>query len=225
MLRVRQRLTRSQRPTLADPRIVVVDQRWTLGHTGRQWTRRSIEADPLAGALLETRLIPDEEADEDRLFEQSLAELARADRQQQQIDLDALVPVGVPGGKRLLELSQLDGRFDVALLDGAAAHHRRLAGGLDRFEHTVARVEHPRRGEGLRRPVPNEPACVLMVKDLRLDHWAVRAVDSARQPPQVKIALKVTAVRYLINASPAAVSPVVMRSPMPSSFYGRYNSL
>jgi len=64
-----------------------------------------------------------------------------------------------------------------------------------------------------------------MVKDLRLDHWAVRAVDPARQPPQVKIALKVTAVRYLINASPGAVSPVVMRSPMPSSFYGRYNSL
>lgn len=226
MLRVRQRLTRSQRPTLADPRIVVVDQRWTLGHTGRQWTLRSIEADPLAGALLETRLIPDEEADEDRLFEQSLAELARADRQQQQIDLDALMPVGVPGGKRLLELSQLDGRFDVALLEAVLRHI------IDAWQEASTGSSTPLRElsthgavRGVRRPVPNEPACVLMVKDLRLDHWAVRAVDPARQPPQVKIALKVTAVRYLINASPGAVSPAVMRSPMPSSFYGRYNSL
>lgn len=152
--------------------------RWgTPGGNGRS----AASPDPLAGALLETRLIPDEEADEDRLFEQSLAELARADRQQQQIDLDALVPVGVPGGKRLLELSQLDGRFDVALLEAVLRHI------IDAWQEASTGSSTPLRElsthgavRGLRRPVPNEPACVLMVKDLRLDHWAVRAVDPAR---------------------------------------------
>src|SRR4051812_36183561 len=93
---------------LMDPTRVRVDERWTLGRAGRAWQVLSIEGDPLAAPVLRAPLITDPVADEARIRERALREVAGADGTPA---LAGLADTDVPPMQQLLDLSLVDGRY------------------------------------------------------------------------------------------------------------------
>jgi hypothetical protein len=99
-----------------------VDQRWTFGRTGSEWFLLSMGGDPLAGPLLMAALIPTPSSDTDRLTEESLAELAAAQKLGHDVSLADLVSPDEPPAVALLDLSVIDGGFLPALIQAELTH-------------------------------------------------------------------------------------------------------
>ncbi|HEY1521112.1 MAG TPA: hypothetical protein VGF91_32100 [Solirubrobacteraceae bacterium] len=122
VVRLRLRVHRDRPVNFVQPRTVSVDQRWTLGRSHRTWTLLSVDSDPLDARLLGAHPIGTEWEDQERLREQSLAEIATADRAPRGTDLAALIAPDAPVERQLRDLAQVDGRFDADLLDLALRH-------------------------------------------------------------------------------------------------------
>jgi hypothetical protein len=98
------------------------DERWTFGRSGGRWALLSIGGDPLAGPLLTAPLIPTPSSDTERLREESLAELASAQKVGDDVALSGLVSADEPPAFALLDLSVVDSRFGTPLIAAELAH-------------------------------------------------------------------------------------------------------
>jgi hypothetical protein len=114
-----------------------LDERWTFGRSGSSWYLLSVSGDPLAGPLLTAPLIPTLSSDTERLREESLAELASAQKVGDDVALSDLASADQPPAFALLDLSIVDGRFRPALIAAELAHL------LEAWEGAVTGSEAP----------------------------------------------------------------------------------
>ena len=120
-VRVRGRVHQHHASTPLGPHTVRFDERWTLGRNGEGWELLEFDADPLASELLRAQVIPAEWADQERLDERSLAELAHSD-DHPGFRLSELADEGAPPYKQLLDLSVVDGRFVPLFVQSTLLH-------------------------------------------------------------------------------------------------------
>jgi hypothetical protein len=197
-LRVRLHLhCKHPRIGLVATRYVHLDERWTLGHNEGRWVLLSVDGDPLAGPVLTAPLVPTPSFDTDRLREESLAELANAQKVGHDVDLSELVGHDEPPALALLDLSVLDGRFLPALIAAELAHL------LDAWEEAVTGSEAPLAAlasadarAALLRPARNTR---LIIRDAVLKSWEPTRLDLSNQPLAIEVALDVEAVRYVVT--------------------------
>ncbi|HEY2214897.1 MAG TPA: hypothetical protein VGH31_07570, partial [Acidimicrobiales bacterium] len=196
--RVRLRI-RCKRPKVGmlGPHHAHVDQRWTFGRTGDDWFLLSMGGDPLAGPLLMAALIPTASSDTERLTEESLAELADAQKLGHDAALADLVSPDEPPAVALLDLSVIDGRFLPALIQAELTHL------LSAWEGAAVGSEAPlevlandQAREALLRPRQGQR---LIVRDVVLKSWQPTKLNLSQDPPSIEATLEVEAVRYVVN--------------------------
>jgi len=178
--------------------VLRLDQRWTLGRGSVNWTVLSIDWEPLASAAIERPSIPSPSADDDRLLEQSLAELARTDAPPPATALDHLVARDAPEYDRLLDLAQLDGRFAPLLIAASVQHI------VEAWEEAATGSSQPLRlvasqsaATALLRPRLGDQSANLVLRDARLERWTLTDLDLASARPRIRVELDVSAIRYL----------------------------
>jgi hypothetical protein len=181
-----------------------VDERWTFGRSGSRWRLLSIGGDPLAGPLLTAPLIPTPSSDTARLREESLAELADAQKVGDDVALSDLVSADEPPAFALLDLSVVDSRFGPALIAAELAHL------LEAWEGAVIGSEAPldelasvHAREALLRP---RPGTRLVMRDAVLKSWEATRLDLARHPAAIEVTLDVEAVRYVVTGNGSHVA-------------------
>lgn len=174
-----------------------LDERWILGRTGNRLVLLSWGGDPLAEPVLTAPLIPTPSSDTERLREESLAELADAQKVGDDVNLADLVSADEAPTLALLDLSIVDGRFLPALIAAELAHL------LESWEAAVTGSEAPfetlasaNARSALLRP---GPGCRLVMRDAVLKSWNPTKLNLSQNPPTVEVMLHVDAVRYLIG--------------------------
>jgi hypothetical protein len=175
-----------------------LDERWTLGRSGGRWVLLSVEGDPLSGPVLSAPLVPTSSADLRRLKEQSLAELASAEKVPEGAALSDLVPADEPPSLALLDLSLVDGRFLPALIAAAVAHlveaWEEASSGADA---PLAATASKEASDALLHP---SAGTRMVVRDAELKSWRATGLELARRPPTVQVQVEVQAVRYVERA-------------------------
>jgi hypothetical protein len=198
VVRVRQRIhCKYPRVGAIGPHHVHADERWTFGRSGGRWALLSIGGDPLAGPLLTASLIPTPSSDTERLREESLAELASAQKVGDDVALSELVSPDEPPAFALLDLSVVDSRFGTPLIAAELAHlleawEGAVTGSEGPFEELAsddARAALLRPSGGTR----------LIVRDAVLKSWEATRLDLSRDPPAIELTLDVEAVRYVVR--------------------------
>ena len=174
-----------------------LDERWTLGLSRGRWVLLSVDGDPLAGPVLTAPLVPDRSYDTERLREESLAELADAQKVSDDVALNELVGADEPPALALLDLSVLDGRFLPALIAAEVAHllevwEEAVSGSEAAFEELASAEAR----EALLRPRPGE---YLVMRDAVLKSWQPTRLDLSGRPPTIEVMLDVEAVRYVVT--------------------------
>jgi len=106
--RVRLRVRRGRVAAPLEPKVIGVDERWTLARRGESWVLVSVDGDPIADAVLSAPLIASPSADTVRLHEASLLALSDPD----------------PSGVRPGELVHADAPPEAGLRDLALADDR-----------------------------------------------------------------------------------------------------
>lgn len=176
-----------------------LDERWTLGRRSGQWTLLSADGDPLAKSLLDEPMIAGESDDLDRLREQSMAELAQADRAPPGARLSELTSPKAPVERQLLDLATVDGRFDPELVDSGVRQlvetwEEATTGSPQPLHHLATKsachdLLHPVAGANL------------ILQDAELQGWKPTALDLTVQPPRLEISLEIAAIRYLADST------------------------
>jgi hypothetical protein len=200
-VRVRGRVHQHHASTPLGPHTVRFDERWTLGRNGEGWELLEFDADPLASELLRAQVIPAEWADQERLDERSLAELAHSD-DHPGFRLSELADEGAPPYKQLLDLSVVDGRFVPLFVQSTLLHL------IDAWEQaTIANDEalslrvSPEAYDQLLHPRGGNVPTRIVLRDATLRRWRPTAVEARPDPARLVIFLRVSAVRYLINTA------------------------
>lgn len=157
----------------------------------------SMGGDPLAGPVLTAPLIPNRSFDTERLREESLAELANAQKVGDDVALSDLVGADEPPAFAHLDLSVRDSRFLPALIAAELAHL------LEAWEEAVLGPEAPLEElasadarAALLRPGPGKR---LIMRDAVLKSWKPTRLDLSRRPPVIEVTLDVEAVRYVMT--------------------------
>jgi hypothetical protein len=199
-VRVRGRVHQHHASTPLGPHTVRFDERWTLGRDGEGWELLEFDADPLASELLRAQVIPAEWADQERLGERSLAELAHDDHPG--VLVSELADDDVPPYGQLLDLSVVDGRFVPLFVQSTLRHL------IDAWEQaTIASDEglslrvSPEAYDQLLHPRGGNVPTRLVLRDATLRAWKPTGVEVRPDPARIVIFLRVSAVRYLINTA------------------------
>jgi hypothetical protein len=186
------------------PHHVHLDERWTFGRRDSCWVLLSVGGDPLAGPVLTAPLIPTPSSDTERLREESLAELASAQKVDDNVVLTDLVSPDEPPSFALLDLSLVDNRFLPALIAAELAHL------LESWEGAVTGSEAPlkERASVHARAALLRPArgIRLIVRDAVLRSWEPTRLDLSRQPAAIEVRLDVEAVRYVVRDDGSALA-------------------
>ena len=179
------------------PRHSHLDERWTFGRSDGHWFLLSVGGDPLAGPLLTAPLVPTPASDTERLGEESLAELARAQNVGDDVALSDLVSADAPPAFALLDLSVVDNRFGPELIAAELAHLiEAWEGAVFGSEAPLEELASDDARAALLRP---GPGARLFVRDAVLKSWEATRLDLSRQPPGIEVALDVEAVRWLVS--------------------------
>jgi len=172
-----------------------LDERWTFGRDDARWVLLSVDGDPLAGPILTSQLIPDRSFDTDRLLEESLAELADAQKVGNEVALSALVGADEPPALAVLDLSVVDGRFLPPLIAAQLTHL------VEAWEEATTGSQRPLSAlasdsatTALIRPGPDVR---LIMRDAVLKSWQPTKLHLSRQPPAIEVTLDVEAFRYV----------------------------
>jgi hypothetical protein len=221
VVRVRLPIHRSRGHVHAYPLVRELDERWTFGRTQGRWELLSVGGDPLAPALLEGRQVPGEWADEDRLREQALGELADVETAGTRMVPADLVTGGSDARLQLLDLSNVDGRFTLALLGAAVGHlvdawEEAATGSLE----PLSRVASREACEQLLQPQGRASGMRMMLQDASLERWEPIAFDAKCEPPRVVVSVTVAAVRYVVSTASGEhlAGSTEFRRPIPLSW-------
>jgi hypothetical protein len=208
VLRVRLRLGRPmvRRRSPGYPRSVNTDLRWTLGRLGRSWRLLTIDSAALTDEVLSAALIPGAWADEERIREEALAELADADITEGHISLRGLVSGNAPVAQQLSEISEVDRRFDRDLIVArlkriVAVWEQSTAGSADLLSDVAAEPAVQMLLHGPPRPEPLR----LILHDAIIESWTPVGLELSAVP-HIRIALVVSAVRYVVSDRTGALA-------------------
>ena len=194
-VRVRVHCGRSRLDVFAR-RNVHLDERWTLGRRGGHWVLLSADGDPLAGPVLTAPLIPTPAYDTERLREESLAELAAAQRVPTTIPPDELVGADQPPALALLDLSVVDGRFLPELIAAQLAHLVEAWEDAITGSQELQELASTEAFTTLLRPSPGKR---LVLRDARLKSWQPTHLGLSDQPPTITVRIEIEAIRYVVS--------------------------
>jgi hypothetical protein len=177
--------------------VLGLDQHWTLGRGSQGWIVLSIDGTPPTSDAVERSSIASPSADDQRLFEQSLAELARSDALPAATNLDQLVSRDAPAYHRLLDLAQLDGRFAHMLIASAVEHIvEAWEEATTASSQPLEAVASPSAAQELLHPLGGV-STKLALRQAKVDRWRVTDLCLTAASPYIEVELEVSAVRYL----------------------------
>jgi hypothetical protein len=183
---------------------VHIDERWTFGQSHGRLVLLAVGGDPLAGPILSAPLVPNPIADTERLRQESLAELAMAQTDGDDVALTDLISADDPPAFALLDLSVVDSRFQPALIAAGIAHL------IEAWEEAVTGSEAPLEKmadvdarEALLRP---GGGARLVVRDPVLKSWDPTRLCLAQHPPAIEVTLDIDAVRYVVRDDGFAIA-------------------
>ena len=199
LLRVRLRFHTTY--PLPVPSIARTDLRWTLTRKDDTWSLLSIDTHPLTDPLLERPLVPAAWADDERLREASLTELGEEDAAPRE-DLSDLIVADMPAAQQLIELAQLDGRFDPDLLNARLVHI------LEAWEQAsmgptsrLWAVATPQAGDVLLSPPSpgHQEPVRLVLRDAVLERWKALKLLVSAAPYRIHVSVSISASIYLVR--------------------------
>ena len=180
--------------------VLRLDQHWTLGRGSHGWIVLSIDGTPPTSDAVERPSIASPSADDQRLLEQSLAELARSDALPAATNLDQLVSRDAPVYHRLLDLAQIDGRFAPMLIAAAAGHIvEAWEEATTASSQPLEAVASPSAAQALLHPLGGV-STKLALRHAKVDHCRLTDLRLTATSPQIELELEVSAVRYLWSA-------------------------
>lgn len=177
-----------------------IDERWTLARHGTVWHLIQTHGDPLASELQAAASIPSAWADEQRLRESALTELAASDRTATAVSVGELIQPDRDVAEHLADLATVDARFLPDLLE---AELGRL---VEAWEEATIGSDAPLLGlatadaqhqllhiAGLRGELR------LILQDAVLKSWAPHGIHRTDRGAQIDVTLTLTAIRYLVD--------------------------
>lgn len=199
VIRVRVRLHRSHVAQPLDARTIRLDELWTLGRCSSSWILLSTDGDPLNSPSIAADLIPTPWADDARLMEQSLRELARPVSTAWSPPADLVASLGSVV-ETLADLALVDPRFALDLIGleierlfdswvlATTGHTRPLR--MLATATAVRTLLHPR-----------GPDSRLVLADAQLSDWRVGALKTGKRSPRISVAVTASAIRYLVDSA------------------------
>jgi hypothetical protein len=176
---------------------VHLDERWTLGRDEDLWVLRSVDGNPLTEPVLAAPLIPNRASDDERLTEESLAELAQAHRLGTDAALSELVSPDERPNLAMLDLSVLDDRFLPPLVAAELTHL------LDAWEIATSGSMSPlsmrASTEATIALLSPTPGLRLIIRDAMLQSWLPTNLKLSLQPPSIELMLTINAVCYCVG--------------------------
>lgn len=186
------------------PHHLHVDERWTFGRSDSYWVLLSMSGDPLAAPVLEVPLVPTPSADTARLGEESLAELADAQKVGDDVVLSDLVSPDEPPAYALPDLAVVDSRFGPELIAADLTHILEAwEGAATGSEAPLEELASEDARDALLRPAPGAR---LFVRDVVLKSWEATRLDLSRRPVAIEVSLEVEAVRYVVDDAGRSVT-------------------
>ena len=197
VIRLRTVLHAGQAKKATDTRL---DERWTLSRDGGTWKLVEFDDTPLSDELLASPQVVGAWADQRRLREHSLVDLAQAEPAASGPPSADLRDVDADPMHQLLDLSVIDSRYLPDLIQEAVVHllevwEHATTGATELLAERVSREAL----EQLLYPHATGGRLRLVLRDAHLTSWQPIRVDGQTNPPQVEISLNISAVRYLTD--------------------------
>jgi predicted lipid-binding transport protein (Tim44 family) len=181
---------------------------WTLARRDDGWTVVSIEARAEGDHHLDSEIVASPWSDEQRLADESLAELAGADAVPEGFTTADLATIEFDGDARAhaLDLSLADARFAPDLLEAAARRATEAwATAVDGPDEELERVASPEAVGELLYGGDASRRTRLVVRGPRVKRIAIVAVDMQSQPARMTIEVEVHGRRYVEDRDTAAL--------------------
>jgi predicted lipid-binding transport protein (Tim44 family) len=181
---------------------------WTLGKRDGHWMVISIEQEREGHHQLSEPIIATPWADTDRLQEESLAELAAAEKPPEGYTVADVATPEFSGSARsaALDLSLVDGRFAPDLL--AAEVKRAVAAWADAVDGDRGELAKFASTQAVRELLhPGDPAeqTRLVVRGPHVRELRIVALDAQRSPAEMAVELEVRGCRYIEDRDTTAV--------------------
>ncbi|MFL5846210.1 MAG: TIM44-like domain-containing protein [Solirubrobacteraceae bacterium] len=185
---------------------VSVEEWWTLARRDGGWMVVSIESEAEGRHNLDGEIVAVPEADDGRLRDESLIEVAQADAAPADVKTAEIADLDFDGDARAaaLDLSLADARFAPDVLEIAV--RRAVAGWSEAIDgedepllavatpEAAAQLLHPK-GDGTR----------LVVRGPRVQALRITKLDAAAEPARMTVEIDVSGRRYLEDRDTAAV--------------------
>ena len=190
-----------------DGGVTRVAEYWTLGKRDGRWILLSIEQDAEGLHHLETAIVASPWADDARLRDESLTELAVADAIPD-AQIAEVADLDFDGDARTaaLDLAMVDGRFAPDVLEAAARRAvAAWAEAVDGDDAALEAVASPGAVQALLHPGDPGGGTRLVVRGPRLRALRITALDAAADPPAMLVEAEVSGRRYREDRDTAAV--------------------
>jgi predicted lipid-binding transport protein (Tim44 family) len=187
-------------------RTVSVEEWWTLARRNGGWIVVSIESDEEGRHHLDSEIVAVPEADDGRLRDESLIEVATADAAPAGVKTAEIADLDFDGDARAaaLDLSLADARFAPDVLEIAV--RRAVAAWAEAIDGEDAPLLAVAAPDAARRLLhPQSDATRLVVRGPQIRQLRITKLDAAAEPARMAVEVDVSGRRYVENRDTAAV--------------------
>lgn len=187
-------------------RTVDVSEWWTLARRDGRWIVVSIEADEEGRHHLDSEIVAVPEADDMRLRDESMVEIAVADAAPAGVATAEIADLDFAGDARAaaLDLSLADARFAPDVLEVAV--RRAVAGWAEAIDGDDAPLLAVAAPDAARRLLHPGPDCTrLVVRGPRIEQMRITRLDAAANPARMGVEVDVSGRRYVEDRDTADV--------------------
>jgi predicted lipid-binding transport protein (Tim44 family) len=192
----------------ASSAVISLTEYWTLARRGEGWIVASIESDAEGAHVLDEEIVATPWADEQRLQDASVVELASADKLPDGVSTAEVADLDYAGDARTaaLDLSLADGRWAPDVLEAAVRRAvAAWAAAVDGADRDLLDVATPEAASALLHPGDASGKTRLVIRGPRVQRLEVAALDPAAVPPTMTVEVEVSGHRYVEDRDTAAV--------------------
>ena len=196
------------RRTGASGDVVTLTEYWTLGRRDGAWVVASIETDAEGAHVIEEEIVATPWEDEQRMRDDSLVEVAVADKLPAGVATAEVADLDYAGDARAaaLDLSLADGRWAPDVLEAAARRAvAAWAEAVDGADRDLLDVATPAAADALLHPGDPSRKTRLVIRGPRVQRLRIVAFDPAATPPTMTVEVEVRGRRYVEDRDDASV--------------------
>jgi predicted lipid-binding transport protein (Tim44 family) len=188
--------------------VVALTEYWTFGRRDGGWIVASIESDVEGAHVMTQEIVATPWADEQRLSDASLVEVAVADKLPADVSTAEVADLDYAGDARAaaLDLSLVDGRWAPDVLEASARRAvAAWAEAVDGADRDLLDVATPAAASALLHPGDPSEKTRLVIRGPRVQRLRIAALDPAAEPPTIGVEVEVRGRRYVEDRDDASV--------------------